>query len=396
MRVLHVIPSLSMKHGGPSKALPVMAASLVREGVQVDVVTTDDDGPGERLNDLCGQGWIAKDGWCLRHFPKQTEFFKVSLPLFFWLLRSVRHYDVVHIHAVFSFATLAAGWSSMLAGVPFIVRPLGTLSTWSMANRRRWLKSASFCIVDRPVLNAASAIHCTSKQEAEEVVRLGLRSPAKVLPLGFDLGEFDSLPGRAEMESKWPATCGRQVLLFLSRLDPKKGVECLIDAFVKIHESMPQTLLVIAGSGVPEYVGYLKKYAAVREDFILWTGHVSGDDKRALLGGADLFVLPSRSENFGIALLEALASGLACVSTPGVALVHDENCQGAVILSPIDDVTGLAGSCLSLLRDSVQRQTLSSKARQAACAFSSELMATRLIEMYQRCTTVSSTLPTDP
>lgn len=384
MKVLHVIPSLSVKHGGPSKALPVMAASLVAEGVQVDVVTTDDDGPGCRLDDVCAQGWIIQDGWRLRYFSKQTEFYKVSLPLLRWLMSEAGNYDVVHVHAVFSFATLAGGWTSMLRHVPFVVRPLGTLSAWGMENRRRWLKWASFRLLDRPVLNAAAAIHCTSVQEAGEVKALGLHSPVEMLPLGFDLSGLDTLPARSAMEAEWPVTSGKQVLLFLSRLDEKKGVECLIDAFAKVRRTKPDVLLVLAGSGTPEYVKALKERAASLGDAVLWTAHVEGEAKRALLGGADVFVLPSRAENFGIALLEAMAAGLACVTTPGVALVHEEDCRDAVVISPVDDANALAGHCLSLLSDATARAALAGRARVAARAFSSELMASRLKELYRR------------
>lgn len=393
MKVLHVIPSLSPRHGGPSLALPAMASSLVRAGVQVDVVTTDDDGPGCRLPDAGSGAWISRDGWRVRFFPKQTEFYKVSLPLLFWLLRHVRDYDVVHVHAVFSFSTVAAGWAARLAGIPFIVRPLGTLNVWGMKNRRRWLKGASFRLLDRPILNAAAAIHCTSDQEAGEVSRLGLRSPAVVLPLGFETGGFHALPSRQEMESRWPAMHGREVLLFLSRLDEKKGVECLIDAFAKIRVAFPQSVLMLAGGGAPEYVGALKQRAAPLGDSVVWAGHVEGDAKRTLLGGADVFMLPSRSENFGIALLEAMASGLPCITTPGVALAHDEGCREALVVTPVDDAAALAEACMDLLGSLSRREALSRQARQAAQAFSSEVMASRLRDLYQRFIPSSSSPP---
>jgi glycosyltransferase involved in cell wall biosynthesis len=382
MRVLHVIPSLSMKHGGPSKALPVMAASLSKAGVKVDVVTTDDDGPGCRLEEVTSAGWMEHVGWRVLYFPKQSEFYKVSLPLLFWLLRHAREYEVIHIHAVFSFATLAGGWAAWLAGVPFIVRPLGTMNTWGMAHRRHRLKKLSFTLLDKPVLDRAAALHCTSSQEVSEVQLLGLRSPSVNLPLGFEFDDVSGLSSRSEMEAKWPATQGKKVLLFLSRLDEKKGLECLLDAFAIVHRALPQGLLIVAGSGPSGYVEALKIRSTVPDDAILWLGHVEGDDKRALLGGADVFSLPSRSENFGIVLLEAMSAGLACITTPGVALAHEKVCHDALIVTPIDDPTALAAACLHLFRDPEASAKLRDCAMKAARIFSSERMADCLKELY--------------
>ena len=164
MRVLHVIPSLSPSQGGPSFALPAMARALSMQGVEVDVVTTDDDGPGKCLAGVALGQAVIREGFRVFYFPKQTEFYKVSLPLRRWLRAHVREYDVVHVHTVFSFATLAAGRAAARARVPFIVRPLGVLNRWGMVNRRRWLKSLSFRMLDKPVLDKAAALHFTSKQ----------------------------------------------------------------------------------------------------------------------------------------------------------------------------------------------------------------------------------------
>ena len=108
MKVLHVIPSLSPSQGGPSKALPEMARALVQAGVSVDVACTDDDGTGLRLSEVShGVPVTHADGFRVFYFPKQTEFYKVSLPLLRWLCRHAREYDVIHVHTVFSFSTVA-------------------------------------------------------------------------------------------------------------------------------------------------------------------------------------------------------------------------------------------------------------------------------------------------
>jgi len=360
VRVLHVIPSLSPSQGGPSFALPAMARALRAEGVDVDVATTDDDGPGRRLPR--GSGPVECEGFRAWFFPKQTEFYKVSLPLARWLNRHVRDYDLVHIHAVFSFAAIAAARAARRAGVPYLVRPLGVLNRWGMEQRRPWLKALSFRLLDKPLLDRAAGLHFTSVQEREEAAGLGLRSPARVLPLGFDLNEFVTLPPTSVFHAAYANTAGRPLVLYLSRLDPKKNLEGLLEAWAQV--SGPARL-VIAGEGDAVYTAALRERAAQLGlgERVLWTGRLQGELKRAALAAATLYVLPSRSENFGIALLEAMAAGLPCVSTPGVALASEA--EGSVrVVAP--EPAALATALRELLADPAERTRLGAAARELA------------------------------
>jgi glycosyltransferase involved in cell wall biosynthesis len=234
---------------------------------------------------------------------KQTEFYKVSLPLRRWLREHVADYDVVHVHAVFSFASSAACAAARAAGVPFIVRPLGVLNSWGMQNRRRWVKSLSFRWLDKPLLDAAAAIHFTSQAEADEAAELSIRARPAVIPA---------------------ASSGRN-FLFLSRIDPKKGLELLLDAFATSRAGRQGWQLVVAGAGDKPYEDALKERARASgiSDRVLWTGFLEGDQRLAALAACQVFVLPSSSENFGVALLEAMAVGLPCISTEGVALARE-------------------------------------------------------------------------
>lgn len=356
-------------------ALPAMARALADRQIEVDVVTTDDDGTGRRLTDVAHGVPVQRDGFRVFYFPKQTEFYKVSLPLFLWLMRHVREYDVVHVHTVFSFSTLAAGWSAALRGVPFIVRPLGVLNSWGMNNRRRWIKAWSFRLLDKPVLNRATAMHYTSQHERDDAARLNLRATPSVVPLGMDMLPFDRLPDASLFLDQHPEIAGRPVVLFLSRLDPKKNVELLLESFARI--SAP-ACLVIAGSGEAEYLSGLKKRAP---DHVIWVGHLSGETKLAALAAATVYVLPSESENFGIALLEAMAAGLPCISTPGVALAAES--AEAVALTPTEP-EALAAAMSRLLGDAAERQRLSAAAKQRAQEhYSLAAMSRALMALYQ-------------
>lgn len=384
LRALHVIPSLSREHGGPSVALPAMARSLAQAGVFVDVATTDDDGVGKRLTDVPHATPLTSEGYRVIYFPKQSEFYKLSLPLLRWLFRHVTDYDVVHVHAVFSFSTLAAALACRWMQVPYIVRPLGVLNRWGMINRRRQLKAASFRLVDKPVLDRAAAIHYTAEDEKEDALRLNIRARARVIPLGFDLAAYSDLPPATEFAEAFPASRGKQVILYLSRLDPKKNIASLIEAFASLPND---TVLVIAGSGDAEHVADLKQRAKGLKlgPRIIWTGHIEGRLKMAAFAAAAVYVLPSHTENFGIALLEAMASARACISTPGVALAAESAKSNAVLVCD-GSPAALASAIQRCLGDEKLRADLGARAAELVRErFSAPAVAQRLIALYHEC-----------
>ena len=166
MRILHVIPSLAPVHGGPSVVLPIMERVLTAEGCNVETVTTDDDGPGLRNGKGDGNA-REENGVTRRYFPKQTEFYKVSLPLARWVKQEVKRFDVVHIHALFSHTSNAAANAARRAGVPYVIRPLGVLNQYGVTQRRTLLKRLSLRWVEQPILRHAAAVHFTLEAERE-------------------------------------------------------------------------------------------------------------------------------------------------------------------------------------------------------------------------------------
>src|SRR5437762_4297526 len=150
-KVLHVIPSVGPLRGGPSAMVRNLAHSLVQHGIETHVATTDDNGP-ESLRVPYGVP-VIQEGVTYWFFPRQARFYTVSWPLASWLSRRVREFDVVHIHALFSFAALPASYCAKRDGVPYIVRPLGTLNAWGMKHRRPFLKGLSFRFLERRVVD---------------------------------------------------------------------------------------------------------------------------------------------------------------------------------------------------------------------------------------------------
>ena len=344
-----------------------MARSLRGRDIDVTVVTTNDDGPGSVMKEVRLGARSEHESYAAWYFPKQTEFYKCSLPMRSWLKAHVADFDVVHIHAVFSFSSLVAGRIAAARKVPFIVRPLGVLNRWGMENRRRWVKAMSFRFLDLPMIKKAAAMHYTSKLELDEASRFNLTNLQRVIPMGIDLQPFENLPPRQLFADTFPETAGTRNLLFLSRIDTKKGIDLLILAFAEISPLHPNVRLIICGGGDPELITTLKSLAESKKlsDKITWAGTVSGDLRLSALAAAEIFVLPSHSENFGIALLEAMAAGLPCLSTPEVALAVDAAAHRAVRLA---DRTpdAIAAALDELLNSSDQRQALSRSAQSLA------------------------------
>lgn len=383
MRVLHVIPSLSPKRGGPSFAVRAMAESIAAHGVTVDVVTTDDDEAGHLAVPL--EQPIVEGGVTYRYFRRQTSLYTFSAPLTCWLARHVGDYDIVHIHALFSYSALPAAWMARIQRVPYIVRPLGTLNRWGLENRRPMLKRVSLRFIEKPILEQAEVIHFTSEQERIEAEAAGHHYPAVEIPLGIDLAPYTSLPSADGFFRRYPDLKNKPLILFLSRLHPKKGLDILLSAFALVVVRNPEARLAIVGDGDSDYVASLQLQARALgiDDYIAWPGSLYDTEKLAVLAAADLFVLPSYSENFGLAVVEALAAGLPVVVSDQVGIHRDVALAGLVVACAAEP---LAQALIALLNDPGQRQRLGSAGRRLAQErFSNEALGEKLVSLYAQC-----------
>jgi len=311
-----------------------LTRGLAATGLDVHVATTDDNGP-DRLQVPCGIPHL-EEGATYWYFRRQTRFYNFSWPLTQWLAQHISDFDLVHIHALFSYAALPAAISARRSVVPYIVRPLGTLNRWGMENRRPWLKKLSFNVVESRILADAARVHYTSEQELIEAKQLGISTPSLIVPNSVDLpaGKLQSMRGR--FRRLHPELEGRKIILFLSRVDRKKGLDLLLNAFALMQGRCPEAVLVLAGNGDSTWEAQLRKQAMQLgiSHSVVWAGFLGGDDKWAALADADVFALPSYSENFGIAALEALACGLPVVVSDQVAIHREIFAAQAGLVTP--------------------------------------------------------------
>jgi glycosyltransferase involved in cell wall biosynthesis len=375
IRILHVIPSVSMRDGGPSRAIGIMEHALSSAGVEVTTLTTD-----HGVEHCHGNGQpVTMNGVRRIYARKWLHPYKVAPGLLRHLLRLVEAHDVVHIHGLFSFSTTVAAWAARRAGVPYVVRPLGSLARYGLRERRPRLKWLSMAMVEGQILRGAAAVHFTSRAEMEEASATGVPMSGVVIPLG--VCTENGLPA---LPLQHAALADRRVILFLARLDPMKNLEAVIDAMAGSPTLRASCALVIAGTGEPRYVASLKARAAAAglSERTLWLGHVEGLQKRAAFAAADVFVLPSFMENFGIAAVEALLAGVPCLLGEDVAIAREVERAGAgVVVSP--QPAAVMQALESILRSSDRLEMARRARRFAEREFSVEVMTERLVALYE-------------
>lgn len=377
MRILHVIPSVSAIYGGPSRAVVFMTKALVDAGHDVDIATTNADGDAD-LDVPLGVP-VDVDGVTTRYFSRHGRAtWKPSWSLGRWLWANAARYDVIHAHACFSYTTAAAAVAAGHAGVPLVVRPLGTLDAWSIG-AKRWKKAPYYALVERRNLASAAAIHVTSTIEADGLAPLGFAHKTVTIPIGIPV------PHAVELR----AGAGRPLsLLFLSRLHPKKGLPILLAAVARARERGLDVTLTIAGNAEDGYDRVVDAIVAERGlgAHVTRLGYVDGAEKEALYAAADVFVLPSYQENFGIAVAEAMGRGLPVVVTDAVALATEVREVGAGVVVNVDDVEALARAFVELA-DDAHRRSAGRRGRQLVLdRFSIEACARALSGLYRRLT----------
>ena len=383
--VLHVIPSVAVVRGGPSHAVVDMVASLIKQGMQAVIATTNDN--GAEVLDVPLYKQTDYKGVPTYFFPRfspnvhAVREFAFSGALTHWLWQNAKHYDVIHVHAIFSYASTAAMTIARLQKVPYIVRPLGQLCNWSL-EQSAIKKKLYLRLIERANLSGCDRVHLTSVQEQTELTQLSLQANSVVIPHGIEVSS--PYPNaRHQLRQHLNLPLEQPIVLFLSRFHPKKGLEYLIPALAKLEEEA--FTFILAGSGEAVYEEEIKdlveRYGLT--EHTVMPGFVSGDFKQLLLQGADLFALTSHSENFGVCVLEAIAAGLPVLVTPGVALSHEvkQYQLGSVVSQNPEDIATAITSYLHTT------ETVRTAHRQYARTFVTDhyawdAIATQLIDTY--------------
>lgn len=357
MKVLHVIPSISMLRGGPSHAVLGMAKALRELGIDAEIATTNDDGDNyldvplrQRIEHQHISMWVFPYA-----FPQLKEYL-FSQELTRWLWDNIKTYDLIHTHYLFSYPSTCAGLLARWHNIPYVVSTIGQLTPWAL-DQSRFKKKVYSRLIEHHNLNRAAAIHCTTHSEAEDTKDFGIKSPPIILPLGVERG--DPIPeAKAKLHHRLGIAEDVPIILFFSRLHYKKRPDLLLRSLETLSNTH-RFHLIIAGAGAAHYTAELKALTATLNltSQVSFAGFVSGFDKDLLLQGADLFALPSFSENFGVAVVEAMAAGMPVIVTPGIHISSEVKDFNAGLI--VDgEIKPLAAAIAQLLTSPQMCQTL--------------------------------------
>ncbi|MEM6445558.1 MAG: glycosyltransferase [Cyanobacteria bacterium P01_D01_bin.123] len=362
MKVLFVTPSLGPVFGGPTKAVLELVQALVRTGTTVDIVTTTANGCDDL--DVPTQTWIETDCYRAIYFPRwKWKDYTMSWSLTQWLFQHVRNYDLVHVHSVFSYPVLPAHWACQRDCVPTIRTPHGMLEPWALSYKA-WKKRYYYQLLEAPLLQRACAIHALAEPEATNIQSLNLRSPVTVIPNGIHREEFETLPDAELFFERFPTARDRTVILFLGRIDPKKGLDILAPAFARARQRCENAYLVVAGPDNTRFMPQARQFFLDADclDAVAFTGMLTGELKLAALAAADLYVAPYYSEGFSMSVLEGMASRLPCVITTGCNFPQAARAEAACVVEP--DVEAFTVALLQCLDDRARARAMGDRARE--------------------------------
>ncbi|MBE9008239.1 glycosyltransferase [Fortiea sp. LEGE XX443] len=384
MKVLHIIPSIASVRGGPSQAVLETVKALINSGIDAEIATTNDN--GNDLLDVPLGKLIEYQQVPVRFFSRfsppvnSIREFAFSGELTIWLRQNISKYELLHIHAIFSYSSTIAMTIARLQGIPYIVRPLGQLCEWSL-QQSFYKKQIYLKLIEKANLNYSQSIHFTSEQEEQEASQLKLTSPSFVIPHGIYISEIIT-NARQRLRQHLNLPDDEPIILFLSRLHHKKGLDYLIPALGKLTNY--RFTFVLAGSGDANYENEIKSLLIANgiENRTHFTGFVTGDIKDLLLQGSDLFALTSYSENFGVAVLEALSAGIPVIVTPGVALANLVTQQNLGYVAELD-VNDIAASIQQALDYPHKAKEIGDRARKYVCEnYTWDCIASKLTFVY--------------
>ncbi len=331
MKVLHVVPSLSLLSGGVASSVRDFCRGLAQAGVSVHLVSTLRGWDAKREGPLDGE--LRQAGVRLYYFPVHPwkplgERYAFSPKLREALESLIPQSDIVHIHSVWLDTTRVSSRICLKRKIPYVISPCGLLDPYGL-RRHALLKRIYGLLLERRTLAGAAAVHFTSKAERDKAFLFGACPPHAVIPCSVPL---DHLPAvaRGTFRRRFPEAKEPHLLLFMGRLHRKKRLDIAVEAFIQVARSRQDVRLVVAGpnEGAEPAARALLAQSGLA-DRATFCGFLAGDRKWEAVEDSTLFLLPSEDENFGVAALEALALGVPALLSPGVGLADQVARQGA-------------------------------------------------------------------
>lgn len=387
LRVLEILPGASMRAGGPPAFVGGSAVELAKLGIGVKVLATD-------IN-LAPWGYLQRQTRVTEEdlHPTLRQADLEVLPARFPRrlayspgLRKAIHEepgDVIHIHNLWQYPQYAAHRVAVERGIPYVVSFHGGFDPY-LRDHGRVRKAISTATWQRRMIEEAALVHVTTETERELTADIAPDVPRAIVPCGLYVEEFADLPPGEELRDARLGGYDGPLIVFLGRVTDKKGVDTLLRAFAHVRSALDARLAVV-GPDDSGLLPSLKRLAASmgvdrHTDFV---GPIFGRERLAALAAADVWALSSNAENFGIAVIEAMAAGRPVVISPHVNLAPEIAAAGAGVVAETDPEP-FADALIGVLRDDRRRLELEEKGREFASGYDWSVVAPQLAEMYRR------------
>lgn len=354
MKILQVTQFFSPVHGGSAEVPYHLSKELAKRGHEVAVYTSDfklsqdymDSIPEVRVHYF--KTWLS---WAN---------FYVTPGMMKEAKRGIRHFDIIHMHNYRTFQNIVMHHYAKKYGVPYVLQAHGSATTFF---QKGWLKKAFDAIWGYRILKDASKVIAVTSIEAEQYKSMGVsEDKIEIVPNGIDLSEFDNLPERGKFRKKYGLNDSQKIILYLGRIHKIKGLDLLVTAFTELSKHLNEAKLVIVGPD-DGYLSSLKKLIAELgiSDKVLFSGPLYGQEKLRAYVDADVFVLPSSYEIYGITVIEAMACGIPVIVTDRCGIADVIDGQAGLVVP--HDKEQLQHALLHVLSDDKMRLQFGEKGR---------------------------------
>jgi len=343
MKILHSIPSVLRTSAGPSYSVLRLCDYLALNN-DVSLISSDE------VSEKFKHDFI-------KTFPTILGLKRlgVSLKMQKWIANNLKNhnFDIVHSHSLWMMQNIYPSWESKKNRIPVVISPRGTLSPEAFKSGSI-VKSLFWPLIQKPVLRDSTIFHATSNQEKNDIRELGFKQPIAVVPNGIDLPEIKKIKKDNKPLKK---------LLFLGRIHPIKGIHNLLIAWKEIQNIHQNWTLEIVG---PDNYNYLSELNRTTKKLqlkrVVFSKEIHGEEKNMKYQSADLFILPSHSENFGVSVAEALSNGIPCVVSKGAPWkILDEKKAGWWIDNSVEMLTKNLISILSMSTSELESMGLNGR-----------------------------------
>jgi glycosyltransferase involved in cell wall biosynthesis len=372
MKIVQVTSLFSSVHGGSAEVPYYLSRELAKKEHDITIYTSSFKlrhiTPIPKVKLHIFKAWLSVFG------------FNVTPGIIKRAKEEIRHLDIIHMHNYRTFQNVVVHHYAKKSGVPFVLQAHGSLTTFF---QKGWLKRAFDAVWGRHILKDAAKFIAVTRTEAEQYKSMGVSGDRiEIIPNGVDLSEFDNLPRKGEFRKKYGLPDDQRIVLFLGRINKIKGLDLLARAFADLSGSLKDLRLVIVGPD-DGYLSSLKKLVAALgiSDRVLFSGPLYGREKLEAYVDAEVYVLPSTYEIFGITILEACACGTPVIMTDRCGITDIIKGQAGFVVPFNKDQ--LRDALLHMLGDDKMRRDFGERGKSLVHErFSWEKIAEQLEKLY--------------